>query len=65
VEAESLSRIFYEVYASREAHARHESTEHTRHFLEQKEQYLTSTRVEFLGLLTARVCHLPLANEQT
>ena len=43
-----LSRIFYELYESREAFDAHERQEHTKYFLEEREQYLTGTRVEFL-----------------
>jgi len=44
----TLSRIFYELYESREAFDAHERQEHTKYFLEEREQYLTGTRVEFL-----------------
>ena len=43
-----LSRIFYELYESREAFDAHEGQEHTRRFLDGRGQYLTGTRVEFL-----------------
>ncbi len=43
-----LSRIFYELYESREAFDAHELQEHTKRFLDEREQYLTGTRVEFL-----------------
>jgi quinol monooxygenase YgiN len=43
-----LSRVFYELYASREAFDQHESNEHTKRFLAEREQYLTGVRVEFL-----------------
>jgi quinol monooxygenase YgiN len=43
-----LSRIFYELYESREAFDAHELQEHTKHFLDERDQYLTGTRVEFL-----------------
>jgi quinol monooxygenase YgiN len=43
-----LSRIFYELYESRDAFDAHEQQEHTRRFLDEREQYLTGTRVEFL-----------------
>ena len=43
-----LSRIFYEVYESREAFDAHEQQEHTRRFLDERGQYLTGARVEFL-----------------
>jgi quinol monooxygenase YgiN len=44
-----LSRVFYELYASREAFDQHESNDHTKRFLAEREQYLTGVRVEFLG----------------
>jgi quinol monooxygenase YgiN len=43
-----LSRIFYELYESREAFDAHEQQEHTKRFLNERNQYLTGTRVEFL-----------------
>ena len=43
-----LSRIFYELYESREAFDAHELQEHTKCFLDEREQYLTVARVEFL-----------------
>jgi len=43
-----LSRIFYEVYESREAFDVHERQEHTKRFLDGRGQYLTGARVEFL-----------------
>lgn len=43
-----LSRVFYELYESREAFDAHEQQEHTKHFLSEREQYLTGARVEFL-----------------
>lgn len=44
-----LSRVFYELYEDREAFEAHEAAAHTRRFLGEREQYLTGTRVEFLG----------------
>jgi quinol monooxygenase YgiN len=43
-----LSRIFYELYESREAFDVHERQEHTKRFLDERGQYLTGARVEFL-----------------
>lgn len=43
-----LSRVFYELYESREAFDEHERQEHTKRFLAERGQYLTGTRVEFL-----------------
>lgn len=44
-----LSRVFYEVYASREAHAFHEANPSTHRLLSQVEALTTSVRAEFLG----------------
>lgn len=43
-----LSRIFYELYESRDAFDKHEQGAHTKRFLAEREQYLTGVRVEFL-----------------
>jgi quinol monooxygenase YgiN len=43
-----LSRMFYEVYESREAFDAHERQEHTKRFLDERGQHLTGARVEFL-----------------
>ena len=43
-----LSRIFYELYESREAFDVHERQEHTKRFLDERDRYLTGARVEFL-----------------
>jgi quinol monooxygenase YgiN len=43
-----LSRIFYELYESREAFDVHERQEHTRRFLDERDQYLTGSRIELL-----------------
>jgi len=49
-----LSRVFYELYESREAFDQHESNEHTKRFLAEREQYLTGMRVEFLDSPTGK-----------
>jgi quinol monooxygenase YgiN len=49
-----LSRVFYELYESREAFDAHEDQEHTKRFLAEREQYLTGVRVEFLGAPTGK-----------
>jgi quinol monooxygenase YgiN len=49
VEDAPLSRVFYEVYASREAHTHHEANPSTHRLLSQVEALTTSTRAEFLG----------------
>jgi quinol monooxygenase YgiN len=48
VEGQPLQRIFYEVYADRAAFESHEEQPHTRHFLEQREQFLTGHEVDFV-----------------
>ncbi|WP_327310071.1 antibiotic biosynthesis monooxygenase (plasmid) [Streptomyces sp. NBC_01298] len=48
---EPLVRVFYELYANREAFQAHEEQAHTRHFLTAREEYLTSTDVVFLDEL--------------
>ena len=49
VEDAPLARVFYEVYASRAAHAHHEANPSTHRFLSQVDALTTSVRVEFLG----------------
>jgi quinol monooxygenase YgiN len=49
-----LSRIFYELYESREAFDAHERQEHTKRFLNERDQYLTGVRVEFLDPPTGK-----------
>jgi quinol monooxygenase YgiN len=49
-----LSRIFYELYESREAFDVHERQEHTKRFLDERDQYLTGARVEFLEAPTGK-----------
>lgn len=41
-------RVFYELYADHAAFLEHEEQPHTRHFLEEREQYLTRTEVTFM-----------------
>jgi quinol monooxygenase YgiN len=48
VEGEPLSRVFYEVYRDREAHAEHERQPHTMQFLAGVRALVTTTRVELL-----------------
>jgi len=54
VEDAPLSRIFYELYSSREAHAQHESTEHMVHAFAEMKRYVVNTRVEFLETPTGK-----------
>lgn len=48
VEDAPLARVFYEMYADREAFEAHESQPHTKRFLSERDQYIAETRVEFL-----------------
>lgn len=48
---EPLVRVFYELYADRDAFQAHEGQAHTRHFLKAREEFLTSTDVTFLDEL--------------
>ncbi|MPZ85228.1 MAG: antibiotic biosynthesis monooxygenase [Actinophytocola sp.] len=54
VEGESLARVFYELYRDRAAFEEHERQPHTIRFLAEREQYITTVRVEFLTLHTAK-----------
>jgi quinol monooxygenase YgiN len=54
VEGRPLERIFYELYRSAAAFASHESQDHIRRFLAEREQYLTSTQVDRLDLVSAK-----------
>ena len=44
-----LSRVFYEVYADREAHRQHEANPPTAQFLAAIQEHLTQVRAEFLS----------------
>ncbi|MBA2473805.1 MAG: antibiotic biosynthesis monooxygenase [Pseudonocardiales bacterium] len=48
VEDVPLARVLYEVYADRDAFDAHENMSHVVRFLAEREQYITSLRVEFL-----------------
>ncbi|GAA2674236.1 putative quinol monooxygenase [Actinoplanes palleronii] len=45
---EPLVRVFYELYADRAAFDAHEQQPHTRHFLTERDRFVTSTEVTFL-----------------
>ncbi|MEU5422598.1 antibiotic biosynthesis monooxygenase [Streptomyces sp. NPDC020667] len=51
---EPLVRLFYELYEDRAAFEAHERQEHTRHFLEAREKFVTSTEVTFLERLDGK-----------
>ncbi|MFF9360519.1 putative quinol monooxygenase [Streptomyces griseoluteus] len=42
------ARLFYELYADREAFDEHERQEHTRRFLSERERYVTDVNVTFV-----------------
>ncbi|MFF8910620.1 putative quinol monooxygenase [Streptomyces olivaceoviridis] len=46
---EPLVRVFYELYANENAFQAHETQPHTKLMLREREQYLTSTEVQFLN----------------
>lgn len=54
VEGEPLARVFYEVYRDKAAFDEHEQQPHTRRFLELRDQYIDSFRVEFLSPTVAK-----------
>jgi len=45
-----LQRIFYELYADKEAFDAHGAAPHTRRYLAERDQYLASTEVDWLTL---------------
>jgi len=54
IDAEPLQRVFYELYRDRAAFEEHEEQEHTKTFLDEREQYLSSTEVDWVTLLTGK-----------
>ncbi len=50
VEGQPLQRIFYELYRDRAAFEAHEAASHTRRYLDERGEYLTSTEVDWLTL---------------
>ncbi|WP_309056210.1 antibiotic biosynthesis monooxygenase [Streptomyces sp.] len=48
VEDEPNTRLFYELYADREAFEQHEQQPHTRHFLAERQKYVTDFDVTFV-----------------
>lgn len=54
VQGEPLARIFYEVYRDRDAFEDHERQPHTMRFLEERDNYTSSVRVEFLTPAAAK-----------
>ena len=54
VEGQPRQRIFYELYRDRAAFEAHEAAPHTRRYLEQRDQYLAGTEVDWLTLQTGK-----------
>jgi quinol monooxygenase YgiN len=54
VEGQPLQRIFYELYRDRRAFEAHETAPHTRRYLDQRDQYLARTEVNWLTLQTGK-----------
>jgi quinol monooxygenase YgiN len=54
VEGQPLQRIFYELYRDRAAFEAHGEAAHTRRYLDQRDQYLASTEVDWLTLQTGK-----------
>jgi quinol monooxygenase YgiN len=50
VEGQPLQRIFYELYRDKAAFDAHEASLHTRRYLDERDQYLASTEVDWLTL---------------
>ncbi|KJY42999.1 antibiotic biosynthesis monooxygenase [Streptomyces sp. NRRL B-1568] len=48
-------RVFYELYRDRAAFDAHEQQPHTKHFLEEREKFVTKTDVTFLEHIDGRV----------
>jgi quinol monooxygenase YgiN len=55
VEGEPLQRIFYELYRDKAAFEAHEAQPHTRRYLAERDQYLTSIEVDRLALQGGKV----------
>ena len=54
VEGQPLQRICYELYWDRAAFEAHEAAPHTRRYLDERDQYLASTEVDWLTLQTGK-----------
>ena len=54
VEGQPLQRIFYELYRDRAAFEAHEAAAHTRRYLDQRDQYLAATEVDWLTQPTGK-----------
>ena len=54
VEGQPLQRIFYELYRDKAAFEAHEASPHSRRYLDEWDQYLASTEVDWLTLQTGK-----------
>ena len=54
VDGQPLQRIFYELYHDEDAFRAHEAAPHTRRYLDERDQYLASTEVDWLTLQTGK-----------
>jgi quinol monooxygenase YgiN len=54
VGGQPLQRIFYELYRDKAAFEAHEAAPHTRRYLDERDQYLASTEVDWLTLQTGK-----------
>jgi quinol monooxygenase YgiN len=54
VDGQPLQRIFYELYLDEDAFRAHEAAAHTRRYLNERDQYLASTEVDWLTLQTGK-----------
>lgn len=54
VEGRPLERIFYELYADRDAFEVHESQSYVMEFLSAREEYLASTQVDRLDFMSGK-----------
>src|SRR5262249_50676968 len=54
VKDQPLQRIFYELYRDEDAFDAHGAPPHTRRYLDERDQYLASTEVDWLTLQTGK-----------
>ncbi len=54
VKGQPLQRIFYELYQDKAAFEAHEAAPHTRRYLDERDQYLATTEVDWLTLQTGK-----------
>lgn len=55
VEEAPLARVFYELYADRDAHAAHEATDHMKRFFAEAHDVIAGVRVDFLETPSGKV----------